>query len=388
MAQHVQKKKQSVNLSVAITSTIFLLIPVIILLIIGTSTFETPYGIYALSTFGMVVYFSFLFAMLAWRNKILYLIWDGINIAAALGFILYSYINSSYQEGLLLHLSAAFFLILSFYQMADADQKDSYYALYLVPLLFDIAGLIFVLWFINVHMNVVVHIVLVTIFNIFNLAVFFLPALVKLFSNRKEYFSGLSNKCVEYDEESEEEKERRKVQKSLKNEKNKQKNTVTNNSSVFVDSGTRWRVAPIMIRVWRQEILEKFNKVIDRVNLEIKSNNFEIDHPSNKEYYDNAVKSNKQLEKGCKYLRKHYAIMKKNIDALEKKVFTAEDCYKKYTYSILDGKWKVKSSDEKLPHLDLLYAEVYFTAITEYGGKNKYVFHFDGENNVSLPEIK
>lgn len=397
MPQKVQRTKRSMNLSVAITSTILALIPVIILLFTGTSSFKQPYGIYVLTVLGIVVYFSFVIGMFSWKNKILYTVLDAINIVLAVGFIIYSYINSTYQGGLLLHMAASFFLVLSFYQMSDADQGDSYYVRYLVPILLDIAGLIFILWFINVHMKVVVHIVLATIFNLFNLAIFFLPSLVKLISNRNEFFSGLSSKSVEYEEETEDEikerKELKEIQKALK-EEHKQKEMQQQQEQLHANDNhnagnhTKWIPNPATIDHLLWSLDFEFNKIIDYINRDIERNNFTLRglRSESTEDLKTAAKSNKQIKSGCKYLRKQTKKMKNNLISLSQRVFTREDCYKEFTFNPLSGKMKVKASKSEKPVLEVLSYKIYFTNITEFS-KDKHTLNFEGEADLYLKPL-
>ncbi len=399
MPKQVKRTKTSMSLSVAITSLVLILIPVLIILFTGTASFEKPYGIYMLASSIIVAYFAIIMGMLAWRNKILYLILDIINIVVAVGFIIYAYINSNYQGGLLLHIAAALFLTLSFYQTGDVDQGDSYFMRYMVPVALDIAGLIFVLWFISVDMSVIVHIVLVSIFNAFNLLIFFIPSLVKLISNRQEFFSGLSNRHVEYEEETEEEikerKEAKATEKALKEEQlrqeiKQQQEELHANDVHNAGNHSKWIPFPSTIEhlIWHIDF--EFNKIVEHINEDIKWNNRIIDPDSSDSLQTkkDAVKSNKQITNGIKYMRKNVRKMKKNLAELGNHVFTREDCYKEFTFNPLSGKMKVRPSKSETPVLEILSYKLYFTYIHNLSYKQvKQTLEFEGEADCYLKPI-
>ncbi len=400
MPKQVKRTKTGMSLSVAITSLVLILIPVLIILFTGTASFGKPYGIYMLAVLGIVAYFAFIMGMLAWKNKILYIVLEIINIVAAIGFIIYAYIDSKYQGGLLLHIAAALFFTLAFYQTGDADQGDSYFMRYMVPVILDIAGLIFILWFINVHMSVTVHIVLVSIFNAFNLLFFFIPSLVKLISNRDEFFEGLSNKSVEYEEETEEEikerKEAKAAERALKEEQERQEYAAKQEQIHAQDvhnagNHTRWKPFPSTINhlIWHVDF--EFNKIIEHINDDIKRNNFTIDLDNPYEHKKMAAKSNKQIISGSKYMRKNARKIKENLKELGNRVFTKEDCYKEFTFNPMSGKMKVRPSKYEVPILEILSYKIYFSYIDPVSvprtNMTKRTLQFKGEPDCYLMSI-
>ena len=98
-------------------------------------------------------------------------------------------------------------LIYSIYRESDAKQDDSYNSCYLPPLAYIVGGLIFVLWFINAKFYIPVHIVIVTIVNLFTL-IYFIPSVVTTFKKRSDfYYDIVDNDKVVYQDKTDEEKE-------------------------------------------------------------------------------------------------------------------------------------------------------------------------------------
>ncbi len=380
MPQLVQEKKKSMNIGIAIFSIIVSLIPVIVLLCTGLSSFKTPYGIYSLVNLGICLYFSCIFAFLG-KHKILYILLDTITIIASFGLMVYSYINSSYQSGLLLHISAALLFALGMYQTGDADQDDSYYMRYLVPIAIAIAGLIFILW-LHTKMSITIHIVIVSIINFFTLSIFLIPSLFKLFKKGSKSFEDLKSEQIEYEDETEEERAERKEMKKAKAEYKKQQANYKRTGQISADGTidpTRWYVWPNDIDYILRDVIQQYNKIIDQINEDIRDNNkilrsdysygFEIKKAGN---------SNKDVKSTIRYMKRQLKTIKKNLEKLRKRVFTAKDKYKAFDYYVLKGKLKSKKSNQESPTLHIMSFRVYSSYDSAYLTDCKVEIVFDG----------
>ncbi len=369
MPQKVQEKKKSMNLQIAISTAILSLIPVIILVFTGFSSFQTPYGIYSLVALGIGVYFSCIFGMFAWKNKILYIVLDIMNIILMLFLVIYGYINSSYQNGLLLHIGAAFLFAFGIYQSGDSDQDGGYYLRHFIAPALDIAGLIFVLWFIGVKMNVTVHIVIVSILNVFNLIIFLIPSLCKSLSNLDDFFDGMENEEIEYDEETEEEKAARREEKAARREEKMAKRTsktVVRNPDGTIDT-SRWKAYHTNIDMISKSLTKQYNSIIDHINDSIRDNNREIDNPYFERHLKNAVASNKDVKKCVRYFKRKLKIVRKNLEKISKTEFTANDKYKSFSFYLLKGKLKSRPSENEEPELRIMRCHIWYEHPTMYG---------------------
>lgn len=386
MSKRVQKNKNSVNIGVAIFTAIVSIIPVIIVALTGFSHLKSPYGVYALATFGMCIYFSCIFAMFAWKNKILYIVLDIITVLGILGFMVYAYCNAyNPSGGLMLHIATAAVFTLSFYQTADADQGDGFIFRYIVPVVIDLSGLVFVLWFVSVNVFPIVHIIIVSVINFFALAIFLIPSLVKMIFNREEFFEKLTDDEVEYEEETEEEIKAKKEEKALAAAKARQtsyektKNNIT--KPVQKSNGvTRWFIPSKQIDYIVQDVVHQYNNVVDQLNKEIRENNRII--KNNYYQYDlkKAADSNKSVKKCLKYIKSREKTILKNLVKLRKIEFTTKDMYKSFEYSMLTGKMKSKKSSEDWPTLRVIGCRVYHSYRTCMGYEEKVEMNIDSDN--------
>lgn len=397
MPKKVQRTKNSMNIGIAIFTAIATVIPVFIVACTGFSSFKTPYGTYALVTFGICIYFSCIFGMFAWKNKVLYIVMDVVNVAAALGLIIYAFINSYYQGGLLLHIAAAFLFVFGLYQSGDSDQGDSFFYRYVVPIALDVAGLIFVLWFIGVDMSVIAHIVIVSILDFLVLAIFLIPSLVKLFKNGGEVFDDICSDEVEYEEETEAEIAAKKESKMAKKEDKREKTAAKNQQASYEKARkkgllkadgtldtTRWYVWPNEINRILEKMTDEYNDAIETLNRQISYNNTQIRMGLDYKDMQEASKSNKQIGKATKYLKSGLKRIRKNLDKLRQKEFTAQDKYKAFKYYVIAGKFKHKKSDQEEPTLQILDCRVYY----HYNASLRFGFSvemkYEGEEDVYL----
>ena len=355
MPKKVTISKNKINLGIAIFTVIVSLIPIIITSFTGWSSFKTPYGIYILSVFGICLYFSCIFAMFSWKNKILYIVMDIVNFIVSIGFVIYAYINSSYQGGLLLHIASTLLFTFGIYQMGDADQGDNIYSRYLVPIVTDIAGLIFVLWFINVHINVVAHIVIVSIINCFTLLFFLIPSIIKMLKLGNAALDDIQNDEVETTEETEEEKTVRETEKAQRKEtKEAEKKKTTAPSTKKSSSSTRcWAVNSKELYWISEDATKQFNQIVSSMNDRIENNNYTIRNEYDENLANRAIASNKSIKKAIKYLRHTLKDVNKNLEKLNKMVFTEEHKRKSFTYDLLKGKLKMEKMKQMLVILKL-----------------------------------
>ena len=349
MPKKVVQSKNKINIGIAIFTMIVIALPVMITSFTGLSSFQTPYGIYVLSVLGICTYFSCIFGMFAWKNKFLFIIMDIITVIASIGFVVYAYIDSSYQGGLLLHIASALLFTLGLYQIGETYQGDNFYIRYVVPIALDIAGLIFVLWFINVGMSVVAHIVIVSIINFLTLTIFLIPSIVKLFRRGSQVFDDMQNDEVETEEESEEEIAAKQAEKMARIEAKRQeaasKKLQNHPSSKGNKEGDprRWKIRSGAFDYILRDLTRQFNTIVEYSNMDIRSNNRTI-----REGYDDeshalarAIQSNKDIKRGIRSMRRRLENWEKNFEKLSNKIFTAKDAYKSFTFDVRKGKLKL-----------------------------------------------
>lgn len=397
MPEKVTQSKSKFNKEMAIFSIVFTLIPVIIVMLTGMKNLKSPYGIYALFALGISVYFSIIIAFIAVKNKFLYIFFDVINLVCSVGFLIYSYINSSYKGGLLLHLSASLMLIYSLYRSGDSEQSDNYFLRWLPQAGYIIGGLVFVLWFISVKMPIGVHIVIVSIINFFSIVMYLIPSFVTTLKKGSAFYSNIDADEFEYQDETEEEKEKRIQEKNekreaaraLKEETSRAKASEKvnyNEPSVSSNPGAddygfppgyipEWVIDPDELDRIEKTAREQYNNVVDWINADIRRNNRELEDkyrtPTSTEI---AVKGNKFADNAYKKYTKYYKKLKANIKKLRKMVFTTNDCYKHFKYDIHKGKLTFKKQEKPAPTLfmigcnfDVIFAATAFKWGTAYG---------------------
>ncbi|MGM9873767.1 MAG: hypothetical protein ACI31G_02455 [Bacilli bacterium] len=382
MPEKVKESKSKINKGIAIYSVVLTIIPVIVILCTGFKNFKYPYGIYSLFTFGISVYFSCFIALLTRKNKVLYAIFDILNAIIAVGFVIVSYIFSSYQGGLLLHLAASFMLIYSLYRECDAKQSDNYNLCYLPQVGFIISGLIFVLWFISAKFYVAVHVVIVTIVNLFSVVLYLIPSFVTSLKKGKDfYYDVVETNEVEYVSETEEERLEHQREKKQKREDAKIKKDLLKassqpNKNQVIKKGNKniskldeknlyeefkhlpngytleWIVDPDVIDRMLETIRKQFNFNVEWINDGFRSNNRELEYRyRTAESVKIASDNNKKLEKDYKMHKSNYKKLKSRLNKLGKMVFTSKDCYKHFTYELKSGRLKSKPQEGAQPTL-------------------------------------
>ena len=380
----VSESKDKINRGIALYSVILTFIPVLIIMFTGFMNFTNPYGIYSLFTFGICFYFSVFIAILTRKNVVLYAIFDIINAICGIGFIIVSYIFSSYQGGLLLHLASSFMLIYSIYRESDAKQDDSYNSCYLPPLAYIVGGLIFVLWFITVKFYIPVHIVIVTIVNLFTL-IYFIPSVVTTFKKGSDfYYDIVDNDKVVYQDQTDEEKEEElRIKQNKKEEKirAKQEENSKNNSSgggrkkndkisKFEEKNLydefkhlpygytlEWVVDPDVIDTMLEKIRREFNNIVEYINMSIRTNNAELD------YQYRTVESGTEAKKNLKNLDKEYKLNKRAYKSMVAKLKKLKKLYFQINMYINILNTILKAKELKLHHKKRLAQHYSFAVI-------------------------
>lgn len=241
-------------------------------------------------------------------------------------------------------------LIYSIYRESDAKQDDSYNSCYLPPLAYIVGGLIFVLWFINAKFYIPVHIVIVTIVNLFTL-IYFIPSVVTTFKKRSDfYYDIVDNDKVVYQDKTDEEKEEElRIKQNKKEEKirDKQEENSKNNSSGGVRKKNdkiskfeeknlydefkhlpygytlEWVVDPDVIDTMLEKIRREFNNIVEYINMSIRTNNAELNYQYRTvESVTEAKKNLKNLDKEYKLNKSAYKSMVAKLKKLKKTVFS------------------------------------------------------------------
>lgn len=384
MPQVVRENKTKTLREFAIANTILLLIPVLIISFTGFKSFNTPYGIYSLAMLGIGLYFSWIIGIVSRKHIVIYIILDTINFISSIGFVIYAYINSSYQGGLLLHIAAALFLTYAIYKIGDSFQGDNYFFRFSLPLTLDIAGLIFILWFINVKMSVTAHIVIVSIINFISLA-FFIPSLVVMLKNYKKFFAKICSKELVYETETDAEKIERKAKKLEKAEAkkqlaaNKNKTTVTQRQD-SISNSVKWSPFVDSLNRLMRDFVNQYNQCVRSLNMDIDTNNSIIDGYESLKEKEAAIKRNKDIKSGIKYLNKKLQNLKDNLKKISTRTFTAEDKYKSFDFYLRKGKMKVTSSNDERPSLHLHSFRIYYKYYYRFDNKNLYEIKCSGED--------
>lgn len=364
MAKHVTENRMKSYTSLMIFFLVMTIIPVIIVMLTGFKSFTTVYGIYSLVALGTAVFFSVVMALFAWRNKVVYIILDLLSLIGGIAFLVLSYVFSSYQGGLLLHLATTFYLTYAVFRLGDAKLGDNYIFRFFLPFIYLIIGLIFVLWLINVHMRVDLHILFSTITNVIATLFFLIPSFVKSLKKGEDFFLDLQEETLEYTSTEDEfdakiaaKKEAKAIEKAVWMA---EKNEVIDVTNMF---------------------LKKINEVISDVNFEINKCVDDYNRGYNMETNSKSIDALKEINKA---LHREGRKIKSNLKWLLKAKFKGKDQYKVFNYNASRGSISKKNREYREP---VLFVMGLSWSITRQSNDNGIYYYYNFRFDTDPVEI-
>jgi hypothetical protein len=214
----VVKNRKKESISNFIISTIFGLIPIIIIALVSNknpNVWSTPYAKFVVVFLIINTYFAVFIGLIASASKKLFKFFYTITALVIIGLVVVSYIRIKQNDALLLHIATAVLFEFMIYICGEGSDGGTYDMRASTTLAIEIVGLINVLWFIGVNMNIVVHTIIVSIWNF----IFIIASIIHLvnFKNLDGITSATSNN-ISYTEETEEEIAARKERERLRKE--------------------------------------------------------------------------------------------------------------------------------------------------------------------------